>query len=246
MVAAAAPADSVPVSTSTTQTGTAPTDTTATTPTGSLVTPPAAPVVNTGAASALTTSGATVNGAVDAEDLPTVYWIEYGPTTAYGARSAPASAGAGALTLSISAVLTDLPPDTTFHYRVVAANADGTAAGSDATFTTAAPPPVLSHPTIVGDTGSVSLAGSAAIKGACVGATTCSGSITVTHDGVTIGTSSSFEIAPHGAKTLQIAVDAYGRKLLMANPAGSRPRSRFSTGISRSRTGASRSRLTGR
>jgi hypothetical protein len=210
VAAAGAPADPAPA-------GTAPTDTT---PTGSLVVPPAAPVVNTGAATAITTSGATVRGGINAEGLQTEYWVEYGTTTAYGEQTATASAGADTTGQSVSVVLADLPVDTSFHYRVVGRNADGIAAGSGGTFTTDAAAPAVSRPAIVGDAGHVTLAGSAGLKSACVGGTSCSGSITLTHDGVTIGTRDSFALAPHAVKIVQVPVDDYGRKLLMANPEG--------------------------
>jgi hypothetical protein len=46
------------------------------------------------------------------------------------------SAGSGSSTVSVSAALGSLSPNTTYHYRLVATNADGTAFGADATFTT--------------------------------------------------------------------------------------------------------------
>lgn len=209
VVTAGAPADSAP----------APPDPSSP-PTGALVVPPAAPVVNTGAATAITTSGATVGGGINPEGLQTEYWVEYGPTTAYGEQTAAASAGTGTAAQSVSVVLADLPADTTFYYRVVSQNADGTAAGSGGSFTTDTAAPIVSRPAIVGDTGHMSLAGVTSLKSACLGGTICSGSITLTHDGITIGTRDSFTVAPHAAKAVQVTVDAYGRKLLMANPAG--------------------------
>jgi hypothetical protein len=49
-------------------------------------------------------------------------------------------AGSGSSPVSVSGALSGLAPSTTYHYRLVATNADGTATGDDATFTTAAAP----------------------------------------------------------------------------------------------------------
>jgi hypothetical protein len=87
-------------------------------------------------------------------------YFQYGTSTAYGGQTAagPLSAGlsditgliaaAPALPMSLSAALTGLAPGTLYHFRLVASNPDGTAYGSDQTFTTgsvAQPPaaPVL-------------------------------------------------------------------------------------------------------
>src|SRR5581483_4030119 len=56
--------------------------------------------------------------------------------TSYGKRSSSASAGAGSSTLSITELASGLSVGTTYHYRIVATNAGGTAIGSDVTFTT--------------------------------------------------------------------------------------------------------------
>jgi alkylated DNA nucleotide flippase Atl1 len=202
---AGAPADAPPVDT---------------TPTGALSTPPAAPVVNTAAATAITTTGATAAGSINAEGLQTSYRVQYGRTTKYGEQAVAASAGSGTAAQSVSAVLTGLHASTIFHYRVVAQNADGTTAGSDATFRTDTPAPAISRPAIVGDTSQVSRSGSARLISACIGGTRCSGSITLTHNGVRIGTCGSFTLAAHATKVIHVAVNAYGRKLLRGSPSG--------------------------
>jgi hypothetical protein len=72
----------------------------------------------------------------------TAYHFEYGPAAGSYAASVPIPSGeiAGTLTgKSVSAVLTSLTPGTTYHYRVVAANAlPGDVDGPDQTFTTLA------------------------------------------------------------------------------------------------------------
>ncbi|HEX5927369.1 MAG TPA: hypothetical protein VFY45_26370 [Baekduia sp.] len=99
-----------------------------------------APVVVAAAADAVRTRTATVHGTVNPKGLATTYWFEYGTTTAYGQASPStqnADAGEGGIPVSVLRRLGDLPPDTTYHYRLVAHNALGTTMSGDATFTTA-------------------------------------------------------------------------------------------------------------
>jgi hypothetical protein len=107
---------------------------------------PVAPAVTTDPAAAITRTGATLNASVDPNGSETTYHFEYGTTTAYGLQTPDASAGAGADPAARSAAVTGLTPDTTYHFRVVAANAAGTVNGRDRTLKTLRDPtpPVLS------------------------------------------------------------------------------------------------------
>ena len=121
----------------------------ATTPSGSFSTSAVPPGVTTGPASDRTTRSATLHGAVVPFGDQTTYHFEYGETTAYGQR-APAAvdgvAGNGRTTRNVSRGIAGLQPATTYHYRLVAQNATGTASGDDATFTTrAASEPVRAY-----------------------------------------------------------------------------------------------------
>jgi hypothetical protein len=110
------------------------------------------PGATTGAASAVTATSATLNGTVSPNKESTTYRFEYGTTTAYGSQT-PAGTSGGNADKSVSADVTGLAPSTTYHFRLVAANASGTATGADAQFTTgpagaaavtiAATPPVV-------------------------------------------------------------------------------------------------------
>lgn len=100
----------------------------------------AAPSATTGDASAVTPTGAKLAGSVNPSGVATTVSFDYGTSTAYGRSSPTQSAGSGAAATDVTATLTGLVPSTTYHYRVVAANADGTDAGSDRTFTTPAAP----------------------------------------------------------------------------------------------------------
>jgi hypothetical protein len=93
---------------------------------------------------------ATVGGEVNPEELETRYYVEYGETEAYG-QIAPylppgiklplgidAGSGSVSVVLGSKPATPDIPlealtPGATYHYRLVARNADGTTYGADMT-----------------------------------------------------------------------------------------------------------------
>jgi hypothetical protein len=93
------------------------------------------PVVVTGAASEVTQTGVLLSGTVDARELQTSYEFEVGVDAAYGGAKLFGNAGNGG-TETINASLQYLIPGTTYHYRLLASNEDGTSYGQDMTFTT--------------------------------------------------------------------------------------------------------------
>ncbi|OFX86890.1 MAG: hypothetical protein A2W99_04020 [Bacteroidetes bacterium GWF2_33_16] len=103
-----------------------------------------APTVITNAATNISGSEATLNGTVNAENASTVVSFEYGLTTAYGSSAvADQSPVLGVANTDVSTVLTELEPNTTYHYRVVGVNAGGTTYGSDQSFITDAIAPTV-------------------------------------------------------------------------------------------------------
>jgi Glycine rich protein len=99
----------------------------------------------TAAASDVGPTGATLNATVDAEGTPvTGCSFEYGTSSSYGSI-VPCSVlpGAGDVPVAVSAPLTDLSGDTTYHFRIVATNAGGVSAGADESVTTAEDLPEL-------------------------------------------------------------------------------------------------------
>ena len=96
------------------------------------------PTTVTRPASSLTHNSARLNGTVTANGLQTTWYFEYGTSTRYGARSRIRSAGKGTRPVNVSVSLTRLRAATTYHYRLVARNSEGTRRGADVTFTTAA------------------------------------------------------------------------------------------------------------
>jgi hypothetical protein len=112
-----------------------------------------APTSTTATATAVTSGEATMTGTVDPHDgVLGECRFEYGPTSAYGQSAACASlpsptGGAQA----VSALLASLAPASTYHFRILAANAGGAGAGADVTFETArAVALVHPHPSIAG------------------------------------------------------------------------------------------------
>ncbi|MGN6557732.1 MAG: hypothetical protein ACTHLH_06935 [Solirubrobacterales bacterium] len=97
-------------------------------------TPPAPPVLLTLAAGCLTPTSACLAGYVDPKNSATTYYFEYGPDESYGS-SVPASqdgdAGSGFGSGKVSERISGLQPGTTYHFRLVAANAAGTTDGPD-------------------------------------------------------------------------------------------------------------------
>ena len=82
--------------------------------------------------------GALLHGKVNPNDSSTTYRFEYGKTTAYGTQTAVGSAGSGESWKLVNVAVSGLEPATTYHYRVVATNEEGTSRGADKSFTTLA------------------------------------------------------------------------------------------------------------
>jgi len=100
----------------------------------------AAPTVVTLPASPVSTSGATLNGTVNANGYSTIVTFEYGTSTSYGTTvTADQSPVTGTTPTAVSKAITGLTINTTYHYRAVGQNAQGTTYGADMTFITSAP-----------------------------------------------------------------------------------------------------------
>jgi hypothetical protein len=103
----------------------------------------------------VTVTNAVLSGSVERHDATLLGCsFEYGTSPAYG-RSAPCTSlpfpGGGLQ--PVSAPISGLQPNTTYHYRLLASSASGAGAGEDVTFTTAvsnAVPLVFPHPSITG------------------------------------------------------------------------------------------------
>jgi hypothetical protein len=98
------------------------------------------PSVVTLAATGIGATLATLNGTVNANTLSTAVSFEYGLNTSYGTvvAGSPASV-TGTTPASVSAAITGLAPNTTYHFRVKGVNSSGSSDGADLTFTTGCP-----------------------------------------------------------------------------------------------------------
>lgn len=84
-------------------------------------------------ASGITTTSASLNGRVYANGRDTDYYFQYGTTNGYGTNTPTDTVSADtAVLVNVSG----LNEDTTYHYRLVATNSQGTSYGSDQTFQT--------------------------------------------------------------------------------------------------------------
>ena len=94
------------------------------------------PSVSTNQASGLSTNSAILNGSLDSlgtNSNSADVWFEYGTTTNYGNTTAQIVRTS---TGSFSTSLSNLSPNTTYHFRAAARNGAGTVYGSNQSFTT--------------------------------------------------------------------------------------------------------------
>ena len=111
----------------------------------------------------VTATSALAAANVNPNGVSTSVSFQYGHTTAYGSTSAAAPAGAGTSPVRVQATIGSLLPGTAYHYRAVAASADGTTYGPDTAFTTA-----KAAPTATTGAASVVLSDGARLTGAVV------------------------------------------------------------------------------
>jgi len=98
------------------------------------------PEVNTLAATNIGATAATLQGTVNPQGAATVYYFEYGETTAYGQQTPGAGAGSSNLPLAVSADIGSLAERTLYHVRLIASNAVGIGYGGDVSFGTLGTP----------------------------------------------------------------------------------------------------------
>ncbi|MEA2314706.1 MAG: hypothetical protein QOI03_1398 [Solirubrobacteraceae bacterium] len=92
--------------------------------------------VTTGPAKEVGDATAVLTGAVNPNGSDTSYYFQYGPTRTYGLQSTIVGAGAGTRAVPVRLTVSGLAPITQYHYRLVAVNGAGAAAGKDQAFLT--------------------------------------------------------------------------------------------------------------
>ncbi len=167
------------------------------------VAPPSLSAVSAGG---LTTTSATIAAAVNPNLQDASVVVNYGRTQSYGSASPPLDVGAGNAATRFTASLTGLAPGTTYHYEVVAMNADGRSTSSDQVFTTL--PPLSASIARAITTGSA-----LSLTIACAGGSgpgKCSGTIRLAAHGVAKTAHTTRRPGKHsGGKSLLVAAHAY-------------------------------------
>lgn len=88
-------------------------------------------------ASNITPFTSKLEGTIDPKNLSTTVIFEYGTSTNYGQTiTVIVSPVSGGIPVDVSASLTNLTPNTTYHFRIKATNLLGTGSGNDMTFKT--------------------------------------------------------------------------------------------------------------
>jgi len=110
-----------------------------------------APAVATSSAASITTTTATLEGSVDPGNGETTYFFQYGTSTIYGVQTVPATLDAGSTTVSVSASIRGLKATTSYVFRLVASNSEGTSYGLPQYLVTATGSCVTDRETITTD-----------------------------------------------------------------------------------------------
>src|SRR4051812_17459359 len=97
---------------------------------------PARPQVATQAVTNLADTSATLNGTVNPKASTTSFKFDYGKTNTYGSTSGLVGVGSGNANVPVTANINGLTANTTYHFRLVATNTNGTSMTGDRTFKT--------------------------------------------------------------------------------------------------------------
>lgn len=102
--------------------------------TATFTTTPGWPLAATGAPAEVTVASATLVGGVNPQGLATQVFFEYGTTALLGSTTPAQPLPAGARVADVAAPISGLRANGTYHYRIVATNAAGTARGEIVSF----------------------------------------------------------------------------------------------------------------
>jgi hypothetical protein len=175
----------------------------------------APPSATTGSPSNVGQSNATVNGTVNPNGQSTTYYFKYGPTTTYGLQTSPAGAGSGTGNVAVHAALDGLSPNTTYHYQLVATSSAGTSNGLDETFTTTTT--TTSQAVVLGHEGFVSPGWIVGAELGCFhGTSTCTGQLTMSHDGTVIA-QRNYSLPPDSGGFQNMELNSSGQKAIASN-----------------------------
>jgi len=173
------------------------------------------PSATSGSPSSVGESSATVNGTVNPNGQSTTYYFRYGTTTSYGLQTTPAGAGPGTGMVAVHAALDGLSPNTTYHYQLVATSSAGTTNGADETLTTTST--TASQAVVLGHEGFVSPGWVVGAELGCFhGTTTCTGQLTMSHDGTVIA-QRNYSLPPDSGGFQNMELNSAGQEALGSN-----------------------------
>jgi PQQ enzyme repeat len=117
---------------------------------------PVKPTVKTEPASSVAANTATLNGLVNPNGFEVSECkLEYGTSTTYtNSATCTPPPGSGSANVAVSAAISGLAENTTYHFRVLAKNAGGTSEGADESFKTTSTPVKGDWPKYLHDLGS--------------------------------------------------------------------------------------------
>jgi hypothetical protein len=177
-----------------------------------------APKAVTGSATAVTQSGAKLSGTVDPNGTATSYHFSYGPTANYGSQTPNSTTGTGTQPVNVTRTLTGLASGTTYHYRLVASNGNGSSNGLDRTFTTNGPPQNPSRLALFGQTAFASSTHVFGVFVGCIGTLQCTGSMKVVRGTTIIGSRSAFFVGADDGGIVHLTLNHAGRSALAHAP----------------------------
>jgi hypothetical protein len=140
------------------------------------------PTAQTLDASSISATTAILNGGVTPNGPLATYHYDFGKDNSYGAGTTERTAGLGfSLFQPLSEPVAGLAPQTTYHFRITAHNALGSASGNDVTFTT---PPLTGPQGATGSAGTPGSTGAAGTPGkqGAPGVSGSSTNTTITND----------------------------------------------------------------
>jgi hypothetical protein len=176
---------------------------------------PSPPSATSGSPSSVGESSATVNGTVNPNGQSTTYYFRYGTTTSYGLQTTPAGAGSGTGMVAVHAALDGLSPNITYHYQLVATSSAGTTNGADETLTTTST--TASQAVVLGHEGFVSPGWVVGAELGCFhGTTTCTGQLTMSHDGTVIA-QRNYSLPPDSGGFQNMELNSTGQKAIGSN-----------------------------
>jgi phosphodiesterase/alkaline phosphatase D-like protein len=180
--------------------------------TGTAPPPPPAPSVTTGAAD-VNGASATLSGSVNPNGVATSYYFELGTTANYGQQTPPQSAGSGSSAVAVSASLSGLAANATYHYRLVAVGPNGAVSiGADRTFATGGS--ASTKLSLYGHTAFADQHGVGGVFVACIGSAACRGSLTLSRSGKQLGVRSAYSLKQNDGGFVHITLNDLGKRLL--------------------------------